>query len=136
MNNDDDEDEAIDRSDEIVTDMISLIHSSTQSSYVSCSQLASKLVSYLSQVRIDESQWKDIGKAVERFDQSTNHPDLRRFRQLLETISTCSNDCEERNYTLGRDTNALLESIYQLQELSTEFKGKDRLGCIHNRNVI
>ncbi|CAF0865047.1 unnamed protein product [Adineta ricciae] len=104
--------------DEIVTDMISLIHSSTQSSYVSCSQLASKLISYLSQIRIDESQWKDIGKAVERFDQSTNHPDLRRFRQLLETISTCSNDCEERNYTLGRDTNALLDSIYQLQELS------------------
>ena len=65
MNNDDDENDAIDRSDEIVTDMISLIHSSTQSSYVSCSQLASKLISYLSQIRIDESQWKDIGKAVE-----------------------------------------------------------------------
>ncbi|UJR35528.1 hypothetical protein I4U23_028282 [Adineta vaga] len=115
MNNGDDE--TTDRSDEIVTDMISLIHSSTQSSYVSCSQLASKLISYLSQIHIDDNQWKDIENAVERFDQSTNHPDLCRFRQLIETISTCSNDCEERNYTLGRDTTTLLESIYQLQEL-------------------
>jgi hypothetical protein len=29
----------------------------------------------------------------------------------------CSNDCEERNYTLGRDVNTLFESIHQLQEL-------------------
>ncbi|CAF2761054.1 unnamed protein product [Rotaria sp. Silwood2] len=43
--------------------------------------------------------------------------DLRRFRQLIETISICSNDCEERNYTLGRDANTLFESIRQLREL-------------------
>ncbi|CAF1278984.1 unnamed protein product [Adineta steineri] len=116
INNDDDND-TTDRSDEIVTDMISLIHSTTHSSYVTCSQLSSKLISYLSQIRFNDNQWNDLEKAVERFDQSDDHPDLRRFRQLIETISTCSNDCEERNYTLGRDANALFESICQLQEL-------------------
>lgn len=53
----------------------------------------------------------------QRFDHSVDHPDLRRFRQLIETISICSNDCEERNYTLGRDANTLYESVFQLQEL-------------------
>jgi len=52
-----------------------------------------------------------------RFDQSIDHPDLRRFQQLIETISLCANDCEERNYTLGRDANTLFDSIRQLREL-------------------
>jgi len=114
MNNDD---ESSDRSDEIVSDIISLIHSTTHSSYVTCSQLSSKLISYLSQIHINNNQWNDLEKAVERFDQSIDHPDLRRFRKLIETISICSNDCEERNYTLGRDANTLFESIRQLREL-------------------
>ena len=63
MNNDDDD--TTDRSDEIVSDIISLIHSTTHSSYVTCSQLSSKLISYLSQVHIHDSQWNDLGKAVE-----------------------------------------------------------------------
>ena len=46
-----------------------------------------------------------------------DHPDLRQFQKLLQTISTCANDCEERNYTLGRDTNTLLDSIRHLHEL-------------------
>ena len=29
----------------------------------------------------------------------------------------CANDCEERNYTLGRDAHTLSESIRQLQGL-------------------
>lgn len=107
----------IDRSDEIVGDIISLIHSTTHASYVTCSQLSSKLISYLSQVQIHNNQWIDLEKAVERFEQSDDHPDLRRFRRLLETISSCANDCEERNYTLGRDANILFESIRQLREL-------------------
>lgn len=61
-NNDDD---LSDRSDEIVSDIISLIHSTTHSSYVICSQLSSKLISYLSQVHINDNQWNDLGKAVE-----------------------------------------------------------------------
>jgi hypothetical protein len=59
MNNNDD------RSDEIVSDMISLIHSTTHSSYVTCSQLSLKLISYLSQIPINDNQWKDLEKAVE-----------------------------------------------------------------------
>ncbi|CAF0789617.1 unnamed protein product [Rotaria sordida] len=119
MNNNDDDDDnnTIEHSDEIVSDIISLIHSTTHSSYVICSQLSSKLISYLSQIHMNDNQWHDLEKAVERFDQSIDHPDLRRFRQLIETISICSNDCEERNYTLGRDANTLFESICQLQEL-------------------
>jgi hypothetical protein len=113
----DDDNDTIDRSDEIVTDIISLIHSTTHSSYVTCSQLSSKLISYLSQIHINDNQWNDLEKAVQRFDQSIDHPDLRRFRQLIETISMCANDCEERNYTLGRDANTLFESIRQLREL-------------------
>ncbi|CAF3364249.1 unnamed protein product [Rotaria sp. Silwood1] len=116
MNNYDD-DNTIEHADEIVSDIISLIHSTTHSSYVTCSQLSSKLISYLSQIHMNDNQWDDLEKAVERFDQSNDHPDLRRFRQLIETISICSNDCEERNYTLGRDANTLFESIRQLQEL-------------------
>jgi hypothetical protein len=63
MNNDDDE--STDRSDEIVSDIISLIHSTTHSSYVTCSQLSSKLISYLSQIHITDNQWTDLEKAVE-----------------------------------------------------------------------
>jgi hypothetical protein len=59
MNNNDD------RSDEIVSDMISLINSTTHSSYVTCSQLSLKLISYLSQIPINDNQWKDLEKAVE-----------------------------------------------------------------------
>ena len=60
MNNDD----PTDHSDEIVNDMISLIHSNTHSSYVTCSQLSSKLISVLSQLRVHDNQWKDLEKAV------------------------------------------------------------------------
>jgi hypothetical protein len=63
MNNDDDD--TTDRSDEIVSDIVSLIHSTTHSSYVTCSQLSSKLISYLSQIHINNNQWNDLGKAVE-----------------------------------------------------------------------
>jgi hypothetical protein len=62
---DDDDDDTIDRSDETVTDIISLIHSTTHSSYVTCSQLSSKLISYLSQIRINDNQWNDLEKAVQ-----------------------------------------------------------------------
>jgi hypothetical protein len=63
INNDDND--TTDRSDEIVSDIISLIHSATHSSYVTCSQLSSKLISYLSQIHIDDNQWNDLEKAVE-----------------------------------------------------------------------
>jgi hypothetical protein len=63
INNDDND--TTDRSDEIVSDIISLIHSTTHSSYVTCSQLSSKLISYLSQIHIDDNQWNDLEKAVE-----------------------------------------------------------------------
>jgi len=62
LNNDDD---TTDRSDEIVGDIISLIHSTTHSSYVICTQLSSKLISYLSQIHIKDNQWNDLEKAVE-----------------------------------------------------------------------
>lgn len=63
MNNNDDD--RTDRSDEIVSDIISLIHSTTHSSYVICTQLSSKLISYLSQIHIKDNQWNDLEKAVE-----------------------------------------------------------------------
>ena len=59
------DDESTDRADEIITDMISLIHSSTHSSYVTCSRLSLKLISYLSQVQMHENEWNDLAKAVE-----------------------------------------------------------------------
>jgi hypothetical protein len=59
------DDDTTDRSDEIVNDMILLIHSTTHSSYVTCSQLSSKLISYLSQIHINDNQWNDLEKAVE-----------------------------------------------------------------------
>ena len=62
MNNDLD---TIDRSDEIVHDIISLIHSATRSSYVTCSQLTSNIISYLSQIRIHDHEWNDLEKAVQ-----------------------------------------------------------------------
>jgi predicted site-specific integrase-resolvase len=62
LNNNDDE--TTDRSDEIVSDIISLIHSTTHSSYVTCSQLSSKLISYLSQTHIHDNQWNDLENAV------------------------------------------------------------------------
>ena len=59
------EDESFDRSDEIVSDLISLIHSTTHSSYVTCSQLSSKLISYLSQMHLQQSEWNDLRTAVD-----------------------------------------------------------------------
>ena len=65
VTNNGDFDESTDRSDEITADIISLMHSSTHASYVTCSQLSLKLMSYLSDVRIQQSEWKDLSKAVE-----------------------------------------------------------------------
>ncbi len=123
--------------DEIVSNIISLIHSTTQSNYVICSQVSSKIFSYLSQIQYQDNQWNELNKAIEvkfhlffffeklnnkkfliqRFDQSLDHPDLDQFRQLVKTISICSNDDEERNYTLGRDKTRLIDSINQLRDL-------------------
>ncbi|CAF0833087.1 unnamed protein product [Adineta steineri] len=103
--------------DEIVSDIISLIHSTTQSNYIICSKVSSKIFSYLSQIQYKDNQWNDLNEAIERFDQNIDHPDLQQFRQLIQTISLCSNDCEERNYTLGRDRNTLTNSIDQLRDL-------------------
>ena len=61
----DDDNESNDRPDEIVNDLISLIHTTTHSSFVTCSQLSAKLISYLSQVQIANNQWQDLEKAVE-----------------------------------------------------------------------
>ncbi|CAF1001668.1 unnamed protein product [Rotaria sordida] len=103
--------------DDIVSDIISLIHSTTKSNYIICSQLSSKIFSYLSQINLQDNQWNELNKAVERFEQNIDHPDLHQFQQLIETISICSNDYEERNYTLGRDKNILNDSINQLRDL-------------------
>jgi hypothetical protein len=51
--------------DEIVSDIISLIHSTTQSNYVTCSQVSSKLFSYLSQIQLKDNQWKNLNQAIE-----------------------------------------------------------------------
>ena len=64
----DDENESHDRPDEIVNDLISLIHTTTHSSFVTCSQLSAKLISYLSHVQIANNQWQDLEKAVEVTD--------------------------------------------------------------------
>lgn len=64
MHNHTDE-ETTDRSDEIVGDIISCIHATTHSSYVTCSQLSSKLIAYFSQMNIHDNQWNDLEKAVE-----------------------------------------------------------------------
>lgn len=64
MNNGD-VDESTDRADEIITDIISLVHSTTQTSYVNCSQLSSRMISYFSEVNIQPSEWKDLTKAIE-----------------------------------------------------------------------
>ncbi|CAF4464754.1 unnamed protein product, partial [Adineta steineri] len=99
------------------SDIISLIHSTTQSNYIICSKVSSKIFSYLSQIQYKDNQWNELNEAIERFDQNIDHPDLQQFRQLIQTISLCSNDCEERNYTLGRDRNTLTNSIDQLRDL-------------------
>ena len=72
INNHQDDNERTDRSDEIVSDMISLIHSTTHSSYVTCSQLSSKLISYFSQIHINDNQWNDLEKAVEVIFKQSN----------------------------------------------------------------
>ena len=51
--------------DEIVSDIISLIRSTTQSNYVICSQLSSKIFSYLSKIHLEDDQWNELNKAVE-----------------------------------------------------------------------
>jgi hypothetical protein len=51
--------------DEIVSDIISLIHSTTQSNYVICSRLSSKLFSYLSQIQLTDNSWKEFHQAIE-----------------------------------------------------------------------
>lgn len=120
--------------DQIVSDIISLIHSTTRSNYVLCSQLSSKIFTYFSRISFESNSWDELNQAIQvkskgneivvwdmvlfqRFDQSFDHPDLQLFRQLIKTISLCSNDYEERNYTLGRDEKILNESIRQLRDL-------------------
>ena len=51
--------------DDIVSNIISLIHSTTQSNYIVCSQLSSKIFPYLSQIHIEDNQWAELNKAVE-----------------------------------------------------------------------
>ncbi|CAF0848276.1 unnamed protein product [Adineta ricciae] len=119
--------------DEIVSDIISLIHSDTQSSYVICSKVSSKIFAYLSQLQFHENQWNELIAATEHFDQNIDHPDLQQFRQLLTTISHCANDCEERNYTLGRDRNTLFDSINQLRNL---LKSHVNLRCVLLKKLI
>ncbi|CAF0942716.1 unnamed protein product [Adineta ricciae] len=119
--------------DEIVSDIISLIHSDTQSSYVICSKVSSKIFAYLSQLQFHENQWNELIAAAEHFDQNIDHPDLQQFRQLLATISHCANDCEERNYTLGRDRNTLFDSINQLRNL---LKSHVDLRCVLLKKLI
>jgi hypothetical protein len=51
--------------DEIVSNIISLIHSTTQSNYVICSQVSSKIFSYLSQIQYQDNQWNELNKAIE-----------------------------------------------------------------------
>ena len=52
-------------SDEIVSDIIGLIHSDTQSSYVTCSQLTTKIFSYLSQIPAEDQSWTEWNSAIE-----------------------------------------------------------------------
>lgn len=63
--NNHDDDYTNERADEIVSDIISLIHSNSQASYVTCSQLSSKIFSYLSEAHINEHEWSDLEKAVQ-----------------------------------------------------------------------
>lgn len=51
--------------DEIVSDLITLIHSSTQSSYVTCSQLTSKIFAYLSEIELKDHPWNELELAIE-----------------------------------------------------------------------
>jgi len=51
--------------DEIVSNIISLIHSTTQSNYVICSQVSSKIFSYLSKLQLKDYQWDELNKAIE-----------------------------------------------------------------------
>jgi hypothetical protein len=51
--------------DEIVSDIISLIHSTTKSNYVICSRLSSKLFSYLSQIQLKDNSWNELNQAIE-----------------------------------------------------------------------
>ena len=51
--------------DEIVSDIISLIHSTTQSNYIICSQVSSKLFSYLSNIQLNDNQWNELNKAIQ-----------------------------------------------------------------------
>ena len=54
--------------DEIVSDIITLIHSTTQSNYVVCSQLSSKLFSYLSKIHLKDDQWNEVKKAIDEYE--------------------------------------------------------------------
>ena len=51
--------------EEIVSDLITLIHSTTQSSYVTCSQLTSKIFSYLSQIQLQNHRWNELELAIQ-----------------------------------------------------------------------
>jgi len=51
--------------DDIVSDIISIIHSTTKSNYVICSQVSSKIFSYLSQCQLKDNQWNELNEAIE-----------------------------------------------------------------------
>ena len=51
--------------DQIVSDLISLIQSSTQSNYVLCSQISSKIFSYFSRISFVPNSWDELNQAIE-----------------------------------------------------------------------
>jgi L-rhamnose mutarotase len=51
--------------DEIVSEIISLIHSTTQSNYVICSQVSSKIFSYLAKIQLKDNPWNELNQAIE-----------------------------------------------------------------------
>ena len=59
--------------DQIVSDLISLIHSTTQSNYVLCSQISSKIVAYFSRISFVPNSWEELSQAIEvKFFLGTN----------------------------------------------------------------
>lgn len=51
--------------DEIVSDILSLIHSSTQTNYVLCSEISSKIFSYFERIQYKDNQWTELNQAIQ-----------------------------------------------------------------------
>lgn len=50
---------------EIVSDILSLIHTNTQLNYIQCSEISSKIFAYFEKIQYQDNQWTQLNQTIQ-----------------------------------------------------------------------